>query len=712
MLSKGITEVIQEEVTEAANGNAQNGEIVGTVDMPVSAQESVPVIGSIRRGPDSGAPAAESATSDAGLPSTSEEESNTGTSETTNSPVTESTAPSATGTGGEPVVDEVTPETLAETREVIQEDTQPTTTTEQETGEETEEETQNQPATTGAANAQTTRNEALAAGHTAVQQVKDQILGSQRKFGLIKIRDRAEVAQLKEAINMLTEATGKEVPQGDEALYAVQIQTICEDYQNLISCCDRVVSYIKGKRRPSEQETTMLEMIPRLKSQSQEELDRFTVIRSGYLGKTFVSAPNWMEAIYQMRAVSLDMENVRTEGAGTSILYIQENPNGTSNYIKEAENLAPNNEIGTLVRLYLESRTKEVQDRFQVFIKQGKYPKIDSNLSDIVPLIEAYAVKGMETSEIPGLVAQKATPDTVEAFGGVENVKDFLSYAAKKNTEHIQGKDTVKMTPESTVSDRNVSTSRAAETLGLGNIVARSETVMLSKEDGTMVHANSMEGVTGEGVKEMAKLIKLAKDNGMEISLSGTAAKELFELQIFDLICGETDRHEGNYMAIYNVSPKNEAGEGGVYNVTGIKAIDNDMSFGTLGPRDIVRTQNHAMPLGVTFDESGTPVVPDMVSVPFISRQFYDKIMSPITADYLKFEQMDIRSKEELDALKARFQTVQTQISALVTEGKMMVFQDQEAFERMYRQKVEASARSGNMLDNYITRLYKNIRLA
>ncbi len=685
MIGRSTMDQIDSEVTQAAAGSGESGEVVGRVDMPVTVEHSVPVVDS-----------------STGISESGEFGNSTGD--------VEEVRPAASGGTGKEASEDTDTESLtisevveeAESGEIIEEDTGSSTT-----GTEAVEET-------AASSAGTTtaayRNNAMATAHAAVEDVKTKILESKRKFGLIKLRDRKEISDVKDAINKLNALIHGPVPGADdEQLYAVQLETICQDYESLIQSLRNLQTYINTKSKPSDQERSMLGMADQIISQSTDELERFRIIKTNYITGILVTGTSWMEALYTMRAVSLDMGNVTNKGGGTSELYKQTltvNGTTTTSFIKAEERLVDLNMSdlpASILEKYAESGGDETRALVERVLARTDREEIKVDINTLLDRWTGHIDEGLKDDELEEAMVSDAKPKTIEAFGGRDVFRTFLMYAVKKANEYYTGHERGSIATGAVVSDRNVSTSRAANRFGLGNIVAGSEMVMLTRENGSIVRANAMEGVVGEGITEMSKLMEMSKNNNMELTLTGNAAKELFELQIFDLICGQLDRHTGNYMAFYDETPKNEAGEGGRYTVTGIKAIDNDMSFGEMSARRMNAGVGASQTLKVEFDRTGVAKLPDRVSVPFISRQFYDRIMSPLTDDLLTFEQMDIRSKAELDALHDRFRSIQQQVSALVSGGKMLVIEDEDEYERIYNERVLAAFASGKLAGSYVT---------
>ena len=114
------------------------------------------------------------------------------------------------------------------------------------------------------------------------------------------------------------------------------------------------------------------------------------------------------------------------------------------------------------------------------------------------------------------------------------------------------------------MSRRNVATSRMASLLGLEELIAKSQTVDITDEaTGRLIRGNLMDQAEGiEYANVWEDLI-----NGR---VTSSFLRDVTNLQVLDVLCGQLDRHGGNMM--YKV-------ENG--NITGVQGIDNDAAFGT-----------------------------------------------------------------------------------------------------------------------------------
>ena len=137
------------------------------------------------------------------------------------------------------------------------------------------------------------------------------------------------------------------------------------------------------------------------------------------------------------------------------------------------------------------------------------------------------------------------------------------------------------------LSKRNVATSRLAELLGLGDLVAKSETATLVDADGKSRSGNLMQAAQGQEVTsfileqyqaqysekmESAENVSTVElTTGIEDKVTPEFLKSLMSLQVLDNLAAQADRHSGNYFA--------QVKDGKLGKV---QAIDNDFSFSNI----------------------------------------------------------------------------------------------------------------------------------
>ena len=140
----------------------------------------------------------------------------------------------------------------------------------------------------------------------------------------------------------------------------------------------------------------------------------------------------------------------------------------------------------------------------------------------------------------------------------------------------VAGSAGIKKERRNFLNERNIATSEVADLLNCSDTVAKS--VRANKtEKGEKISGMAMEFVDGLSCD------KLLSDEGSKIRKltaledNGDLKKKIADLQLLDCICGQIDRHMRN--VIFTADKKTGA-------VTGIKGIDNDMSFGLCGVRN------------------------------------------------------------------------------------------------------------------------------
>lgn len=132
------------------------------------------------------------------------------------------------------------------------------------------------------------------------------------------------------------------------------------------------------------------------------------------------------------------------------------------------------------------------------------------------------------------------------------------------------------------MANRNVATSRVANLLGLGNLVAQSTlTTVKDKKTGEKRTGSLMTLARGVEAKSEIKnnvASKLTKQKDLQSReemakkrIAPSLQKELSSLQVLDYLCGQGDRHRGNYFLT--------KGKGEDSQYEHLQGIDNDLSF-------------------------------------------------------------------------------------------------------------------------------------
>ncbi len=349
--------------------------------------------------------------------------------------------------------------------------------------------------------------------------------------------------------------------------------------------------------------------------------DKVVQYRSYIAGSAEEAAKNhtWFDAWKYVRSVSYDLDEknngleTKTTGAGSSMItLIKDTKKKQTVYFRQGES-AGGWDSEELARNFMESIKGEIRlgDDIKENLKTAFGQIMDKDTlewvkgasdgddeEDYQNAIEYLETKDLSTyrgnsKTIEDFIQTKVCPtllkDIYQNANGQdkEEIKKAFRLFAKKQFQWTFSFQLAKIDPEQSLTDRNVATSRLAGYLGISSMVSDSRTAVI-KKDGKEVMGNVMEDSRGKEIEEMEG----------EWTYSDKAIGQVYTLQVFDMICGQIDRHKKNY----HIIEKN-------HNVNSIKAIDNDMSFGGLKWADIekghqritILTECHvrAMPIAV-----------------------------------------------------------------------------------------------------------------
>ena len=205
---------------------------------------------------------------------------------------------------------------------------------------------------------------------------------------------------------------------------------------------------------------------------------------------------------------------------------------------------------------------------------------------------------------------------------------------------------------------RNVATSRMAALLGVGNLVAKSETAEIYDEaTGATIRGNLMEqargqmsgnDLTAEEKKGKKTLIFSSTKERPDVLLNSTGSfqRDLCSLQVFDNICGQIDRHGGNFLV-----SKNEQGE-----LSELQGIDNDGAFGL--------NESGAFLSGMGNNRNAYNIETGEMELPFLDRAFAERI-NAVDPEMIKYALKDLLTEQEISAVITRLNNVKKAISTM-----------------------------------------------
>lgn len=351
----------------------------------------------------------------------------------------------------------------------------------------------------------------------------------------------------------------------------------------------------------------------------------------------------WNDALKHTRSAfyDLDSKNVtyKREGEGSSLLYAitpQNASGGSQTVYFRKEDKVPSKNSKVMIKNVLEFY--ELSTEESQVIKTG-LEEVCSTIKSMSNM-QAYVINMKKMKVSPKEIGENVVKNIGSFKGLVSNANkekyghifiDFADSVAKRNMA-MEIKKPAKINYGRKLSNRNVATSRLAAMLGVSDMICDSRTASI-KQNGKVVKGNIMEATGG---------VEPVRAGGI---YSSHAISQLFTLSVFDLICGQTDRHFGNYHCIIN---KKDV-------IEGIKGIDNDMAFGELRFEDIKDGYNWIRNL--TYDA--------LIALP---TSFINRLMA-LTQQYLQQALGDLLSIKELSYLWDRISGVKINLIRL-TEKK------------------------------------------
>ncbi len=567
----------------------------------------------------------------------------------------------------------------------------------------------------------TETTDSVAATHKLLEKKKQELLDSKVKHWGITFSDGEKMTALKNQIRESSEYLTGDVPT-DAGGFSTALEALNASHGQLYNKVRDYVDYIEGsKKGRSGVGEYRLNLARDLLEMISSERTFITNLAKSDVSSLVGRYNTWNELLYDARAVvvSPNDKNVKIVGGAISSVMQRKNADGSTSYIKKEEKLSKNGTVAEFFDQYKSDGGPEADAILVAFFSEDPEGKqlrrVVANLANIRAQAEretvdlkssehAAHIKNALNTGLKGLL-DKYYPDNaaVSALYAKSRtaVEGFCSYVMKKaiedNMTQLAG-----IKRGSSMSDRNVATSRMAEQFGIGNIVAKSETVSIIKDDGSRDRANTMEGVEGKTYRE---LVIDAHLEGRHIKLSPNAVMQLYCLQVFDLICGQIDRHRGNIIVSYRLNDN-------MYIVDSIKAIDNDISFGELltyeklneikeikGEGDSTQVRGVINARAIT-DPKGR------VTVPYLPRDFYNKILSyePEIGDY---KLKDIRSDNEIQAMNDRLIKIKNELIQLVKSGKIVLLNSESEWEDAYR-RLLAKKELGQLANGYVNEHHIN----
>lgn len=435
------------------------------------------------------------------------------------------------------------------------------------------------------------------------------------------------------------------------------------DYEKLINACKQYLSRSAKTHHGQARQGIVHNILERA------ELDMQAF--RGYIGEHFLLPENEKaetvgDAIKTIRRKKLfltksddEYEHVGGEASRLTVLkegdFLNSNDSG---YFKEQEEFT----LGLSAKEYILNIMEKARKRYP--ITDAQYEKVkkecdENTKSDyFTNNIKNFIRKAQSLPEYSNdevcfrfieLVTNSA--NSIDTIRANINDGDKLNYQGKKG-------DKINL------SGRNVATSRVAEFLGIGNVVAKSETVevfepgMKKGKIGNLM--KKAEGRSGEKVTRslQRELIDAGHESGkgeganiIKDKITGNFQRDMSNLQILDYLTGQIDRHWNNFMVQEETKTETETGTEKT-KLTGLTGIDNDFAFGNAKIGNKGKIGSH----GITpVNQKGELIIPHM------DKKLAERILS-MDKKQLEFLLVDLIEKENIEAACKRLEILQKAI--------------------------------------------------
>ncbi len=501
----------------------------------------------------------------------------------------------------------------------------------------------------------------------------------------------------------------------------VQWNEVQDCFQDICLACE---NYLRNRNPWTREGKARKQMISDFYEQVKFESNRLVELVIELGGDPTFRTRTWLDILSEVRTEKLvdgqDSVTVKMGGDGTSNVYVIEK-NGVKRYFKESEHM-PHPDLASNMTIQIEglqTKWQEYQkgDHDQEELKREKtktlrrvtylktlesllYAKFDFNDDMIIEFLSHAASEGkildalkpvFESSsdflEIMRPMEEEQSKCTTRlkylksVFDGnsdpavrqqltgqinemeeamkdldIDFVESSLVQIKKSMLTNAVATGTALISEGSELSMRNVATTRLADKLYLSDLVACSHPADVT------INGKRMRGVLMDQAlgRPLDEIHRDAQKNDMTVRYSSQAFKQLLSLQLFDIICGQVDRHMKNYLCESRADDTT-----GIVEITRITGIDNDMSFGLLSYKDITSTAFDGVAKLKNIELFGA------LMIPFIDSDLAESILE-LDEETICYEVCDILSKPEREALWDRIKGVQKALNKQMKAEKKM----------------------------------------
>ena len=462
----------------------------------------------------------------------------------------------------------------------------------------------------------------------------------------------------------------------DEGTFLTMSEALLDRLKHLVEKCD---NYLEVKSPKTTEGKVRYRMITRIAERADKD-----IIGLSEKAKAFLTLPaeeksrikSWADLLNWERTLVFkegeDTKITHTGGNTSDVLVIEKG--GQKQYFKE------------------ESKLKDANLRFIIDDKQDEIVGAkESNVEKDTPEYYSLVLLGAMRKELcddPAMVHATVnaffkfttSPDGFEdlkktskimslsKFGEVNNVINAIEgIQDQKKKEEVKkavgsvftevrrsmimadvGTKSARISAGEGMAKRNVATSRLAKLLGLEKLVPDCEMASIEAE-GKKKYGVVMDEAEGmEAMNIYAGKVD-QKYREKNIIYSSDTVRELFNMQIFDALCGQADRHEGNVLLRLK---ENKYKGKPYYLIDKATGIDLDNSFGKINYSDLMSGKHSGLKIE---DKKGRLLIPGM------SKELAESILA-LSPDMLNYEMMGLLSKKERQALIDRLTGIQEAI--------------------------------------------------
>lgn len=504
----------------------------------------------------------------------------------------------------------------------------------------------------------------------ALELMRDQLHQSKKggMGGLLGIGNSDKFNVIDETLGRIVNRMGTALT-GDRKADQQSFVDMFKDYGGLIRACDaylaRSAHTDAGKARQG--------MVAQIRSLAEADIAgvRLGMDQINSVPQAELAGASWKSIMSRSREVVIDLGHSLADsektGGQASEVFIIPGQDGKKSFFKKEENyVRRGNTVEEEKKLARQQAIVELPDKMKlssaardIIAKLGDPSKIPTLSKDLAALTPDESVQ-------KELTAYKTAVNATGAKIGIMN--DVLTGSDRLNIALDEARS-------ANISRRNVATSRIAELLGVGGLVAKSQTARIvggvdSQGKPIETVGNLMEGASGqEGGAFQEQVLRSAleaqqaktgttKGAEADYEKSGSLQRDMSSLQVLDELCGQTDRHAKNYFI-----KKDDAGK-----AVGVMGIDNDLSFGrsTLGSMSHGEGKNRDVVRG------------GRIYLPHMDRKLAESILA-LNETTARYALSDLITEEEINFFVGRLKAMQDAIRREMKDKGSRVFLENDS---------------------------------